>query len=57
MEDYLISVAATLILRALEDGDKRSKYRRILLKLFRAIGSALADDPELRNLVKLMRAG
>lgn len=52
MEDYLISMGATIILRMLEDPEKRSKWRRLLVKLLRSIGASLVDDPEARTIMR-----
>lgn len=52
MEDFLISMAASVILRMIEDPNGRGKWRRMLFKLFRAIGAAFVDDPELRGMAK-----
>lgn len=57
MEDYLISMAASIVLRLLENPTSRSKYRRLFLKLFRAIAAGFIEDPELQATAKQVGRG
>lgn len=43
-EDYVIGAAVNALLLILSDTQKRSKWRRALLKLFVAIGNAFKGD-------------
>jgi hypothetical protein len=57
MEDFLVGMAASVILRLLENADSRTKWRRMLIKVFRSIGAALIDDPEMQASAKQLGRG
>ena len=49
MNEFLISMAFSTLftfLKGLKGPKNREKYRAVLLKLYKAIGAAYADDPE-----------
>lgn len=47
-EDYIINSAVGALLLMLQDSSKRSKWRKAMLKVFRAIAVAFGNDPDFR---------
>lgn len=47
--DFYIDIGAAVLLRILREGNQTNRYRRLFLKLFRAIASAYRDDAEFRE--------
>lgn len=48
MEDFLIDMAVGVLLRLATDAKKKAKWRKALLKVFRAIASAFPQDPDFK---------
>lgn len=44
--DFYIDIGAAVMLRVLKQGDPTNRYRRVFLKIFRAIAEAYKDDAE-----------
>lgn len=57
MEDFIVSAAASVLLRIIQDPDKASKWRRLLVKIFKQIGASLINDPEVQTAGKLIGRG
>jgi len=48
LEDFLIDMGVSALLRVAADPKRASKWRRALLKVFRAIAAAFPSDPEFK---------
>lgn len=46
MNDFYIDLAVSVILRVVQSGPQRNKYRKALLKIFKAIAQAYKSDAE-----------
>lgn len=55
MNDWYINLAVGVIIQMVRDGTIRGKYRSALLKIFREIARAFAQDTEFINAVKLVQ--
>lgn len=53
MDDFYFDIGATVLLRILNSGNAKNKYRRGFLKLFRAIATAFSHDAEFRAFANL----
>jgi hypothetical protein len=57
VEDFLISMAASVLLKVIEDRTRAKTWQRLLVKLFRSISINMANDPEVRDIAKAMSKG
>jgi hypothetical protein len=48
--DFYVDIGVAVILRVLKEQGATNKYRRALIKLYRAIGEAYRHDSEFQNL-------
>jgi hypothetical protein len=55
MMDFYIDIGAAVLLRVLSESDRAPKYRRLFLKLFRAIVRAFEHDEEFRQVAGVMQ--
>lgn len=51
MEDFLINAAFTWVLSAIKDPNTRSKYKAVILKVFKVIWTQFGTDPEFQTVV------
>lgn len=53
--DFYVDVGAAVLLRILKSGKESSKYRKLFLKIFKAIGEQFRNDPEFEVAAKSVR--
>lgn len=54
MSDFLIDMSVAVLLRLLADKSAKSKWRRAMLKVFKAIASAYPRDAEFTQAAALV---
>jgi len=52
MDDVYIDLGVSILLRVLKDTKKAQKFRRAMLKVFKAIAAAYARDAEFTEVVQ-----
>jgi hypothetical protein len=52
VSEFYVNLAVSVILQMLQDGVLRGKFRRALLKIFRAIALQFREDPEFLAVMK-----
>lgn len=48
MEEYFISMGVSVVLQMLKNPTKKRKFRNVMLKVYRAIKTAFADDEDFQ---------
>jgi hypothetical protein len=55
--DFYIDIGAAVLLRLLKEGKPDNKYRKLFLKIFRAIAMQYSDDPDFKDAAKAVEEG